>query len=64
MELISAIKLHEHVPPDWYYRSIKENLFQRFWHKTRFKEIAKLVGKTDGQILDIGSADGVFTNVI
>jgi len=64
MTLINAIKLHENVPPDWYYRSIKENLFQRFWHKTRFKEIVKLVEKTDGQILDIGSADGVFTRVI
>ena len=64
MTFEKAAKLHQNVPPDWYYRSIKENIFQRFWHKTRFKEISKLVEKTDGKILDIGSADGVFTKVI
>ena len=64
MTFEKATKLHQNVPPDWYYRSIKENIFQRFWHKMRFKEISKLVEKTDGKILDIGSADGVFTKVI
>jgi len=59
-----AIELHENVPPDWYFRSIKENIFQRYWHKRRFKEVSKLVEPTGGNILDIGSADGVFTKLI
>ncbi len=62
--LKKAAKLHENVPPDWYYRSIKINFGQRFWHKTRFKEVGKLIEKTGGSILDIGSADGVFSNII
>jgi len=60
----TAIKRHSNVPPDWYERSIKENILQRFWHKKRFKEVAKLVEKTGGKILDIGSADGTFSRII
>ena len=60
----TAAELHEHVPPDWYFSSMKRNQFQRFWHKTRFREVAKFIEPTGGKILDIGSADGVFTKVI
>jgi ubiquinone/menaquinone biosynthesis C-methylase UbiE len=60
----SPEELHENVPPDWYFRSIKENIFQRCWHKRRFNEIGKLVEEIDGNILDLGSADGVFSKVI
>lgn len=60
----SAERMHENVPPDWYFTSIRTNFLQRFWHKTRFKEVAKLIEKTPGKILDVGSADGVFTKVI
>jgi len=60
----NAVKLHENVPPDWYFRSIKENILQRYWHKRRFEEVSKLIEKSDGKILDIGCADGVFTKVI
>src|SRR4051812_26064270 len=60
----TAAKLHENVPPDWYFSSIKRNPFQRFWHNSRFKEVSKFVEPTGGKILDIGSADGVFTKVI
>jgi len=59
----SAAKLHEKVPPDWYYRSIKRNLLQRIWHKKRFSVISSLSEKSD-RVLDIGCADGVFTNEI
>jgi len=62
--LKSAADLHSHVPPDWYYRSIKENIFQRFWHTRRFEEVAKLIEPSGGRILDIGSADGTFSKVI
>jgi len=60
----AAAQLHENVPPDWYYSSIRRNPFQALWHKVRFSTVEKLVEKTDGQILDIGCADGMFTKVI
>lgn len=59
-----AAQLHKDVPPDWYVRSIRENLLQRFWHTTRFKEIGRLITPSGGRILDIGCADGTFTKVI
>lgn len=60
----AAAGLHQNVPPDWYHRSIRENLLQRYWHKRRFQEVGKLIEPKSGRILDIGSADGVFTKVI
>lgn len=60
----SASELHKSVPPDWYHRSIQENIFQRYWHTRRFKEVGKLIERVDDKILDIGCADGVFTKVI
>lgn len=59
-----AASLHKNVPPDWYTRSIRENILQRFWHTARFKEIGRLIPVTRGRILDIGCADGTFTKVI
>lgn len=60
-----AAKLHENVPPDWYYRSIKENFLQKYWHSRRFEEVTKLIEKNkNAKLLDIGSADGVFTKTI
>ena len=65
-KIITAAQLHEDVPPDWYYKSIyiDKNLLQRFVHGSRFREVAKLIEPTGGTVLDIGSADGVFTNVV
>lgn len=59
-----AASLHKNVPPDWYARSIKENVLQRFWHTIRFREIGRFIPPTKGKILDIGCADGTFTKVI
>lgn len=61
---IRAAELHKNVPPDWYARSLKDNLLQRFWHTTRFEEVGRLIPVTRGRILDIGCADGTFTKVI
>jgi hypothetical protein len=34
---------HEEAPPNYYERGMKENFFQRIWHKKRFnKEINNL----------------------
>lgn len=59
-----AADLHGDVPPNWYFRSIRENILQRYWHKRRFEEVGKIIEPSGGQILDIGSADGTFTKVI
>ena len=64
MTINNAIKMHENVPADWYYRSIRENIIQKYVHTRRFKEVSKLIEPTGGNILDIGSADGMFTSVI
>jgi ubiquinone/menaquinone biosynthesis C-methylase UbiE len=60
----SAEGLHENVPPDWYYQSLKIDPFQKFWHKRRFEEVTAVIDPVEGDILDIGSADGVFSKVI
>ncbi len=59
-----AEELHKKVPPNWYFQSLKIDLLQRFWHKTRFNEVEKVLEITKGVILDVGSADGVFTHFI
>lgn len=63
-QLRKAAELHQHVPPGWYEQSIRDNPLQRFWHRRRFVEVSRVLEPTQGTILDIGSADGVFTNVI
>lgn len=60
----TAEELHEQVPPNWYYQSIRVDPLQRYWHKRRFEEVTKLIEPTGGKILDIGCADGMFSNVI
>jgi 2-polyprenyl-3-methyl-5-hydroxy-6-metoxy-1,4-benzoquinol methylase len=62
--LRSAVDLHKNVPADWYFASMKRNLLQRWWHTSRFNEVQKVSDPVKGKILDIGSADGVFTDVI
>ncbi len=58
-----AEDLHEHVPSDWYYQSLKVDPLQRFWHNSRFREVKKISEKAES-VLDVGCADGIFTNVI
>ena len=60
----NAEELHKNVPSDWYFASMRRNLLQWIWHKSRFKVVGDLTEPVDGQVLDIGSADGVFTQVI
>lgn len=58
-----ARKLHSRVPADWYWRSVKENWLQRFWHMRRFREVGEMIEPAE-KILDVGSADGMFTQVL
>ena len=60
----SAVELHEHVPPNWYYQSLRVDPLQRYWHRRRFEEISKLIEPVKGTVLDIGCADGMFSKVI
>lgn len=57
-------ELHEKVPPNWYFQSLKIDPFQKIWHHRRFDEVKKVLEKVDGNVLDIGCADGVFSKVI
>lgn len=59
-----AAHLHEKVPPGWYFNSIRKNILQRYWHLRRFEEVTNVIEPSNGRILDIGCADGVFTNEI
>lgn len=59
-----AANLHHNVPENWYFESIKVDLFQRFWHTRRFDEVSKIIDPVNGEILDIGSNDGTFSKVI
>jgi 2-polyprenyl-3-methyl-5-hydroxy-6-metoxy-1,4-benzoquinol methylase len=63
-DLKTTADLHEDVPPNWYYESLKVDPLQRYWHKRRFEEIGKLIDPVKGEVLDVGSADGMFSKVI
>ena len=60
----NPFELHERIPPGYYEKSIRNNPLQRYWHTRRFKSISSLIDHVDGEILDIGCADGTFTQVI
>lgn len=55
--------LHGHVPANWYFESINKDPLQKFWHKTRFREVRRVTTEANS-VLDVGCADGVFSNVI
>ncbi len=59
-----AVELHEQVPPNWYYQSLKVDPFQKYWHRRRFEEVLKVLERVQGDVLDIGCADGMFSKVI
>jgi ubiquinone/menaquinone biosynthesis C-methylase UbiE len=60
----TAEELHKRVPPNWYHESLKVDPLQRYWHRRRFEEIGKLTEPVKGDVLDVGSADGMFSKVI
>lgn len=64
MGLRQARELHGNTPPNWYFESIKIDFLQRIWHKTRFKNVLKVIETVNRKILDIGCADGTFSKAI
>ena len=63
-DLIRAAERHEKVMADWYEASVKNNIFQRFWHQRRMAMVENYSKGISGKILDIGCADGYLTNCI
>ena len=57
-------EIHENVAPDHYDRAISGNLWQRFWHNTRFRALSNVLEPVDGRILDIGCHSGLCTEKI
>jgi hypothetical protein len=53
-------EVHDDVPPDYYDKSIKTNLIQRFYHGERFKKICELATRADGPLLDVGCDGGTL----
>lgn len=60
----TLLKIHEDVAADHYDRGIRSNLFQKYWHSRRFKEVNKIITPISGNILNIGCHSGLFTEKI
>lgn len=56
--------IHENISPAHYDVGIQRNLFQRYWHWRRFKEVLSVVDPLDGNIADLGCHSGLFTEKI
>lgn len=60
----SLLEIHEDVPADHYDQGLKRNIFQKYWHSKRFKEVLSLVKPVEGPILDLGCHGGTFTQKV
>ena len=59
------IKIWQQVPPDYYQKGIRTNIFQRYWHSQKTKTFKKIVNsRVFGSILDVGCASGSMANEI
>lgn len=55
------------VPPDYYQKGVKNNLFQWIWHTWKWKSMQKFLrrlGNNTFKILDVGCASGFLTSQI
>lgn len=57
-------RIHRAVPPDFYDEGIKNNCFQRYWHKKRFESVKNIMAGLEGDILDLGCHGGTLANFI
>lgn len=53
-------KKSESVPPDYYEKGLRDNFFQRIWHKKRFKEVLDLIEPKRVRYLDVGCNGGLL----
>jgi ubiquinone/menaquinone biosynthesis C-methylase UbiE len=56
--------IHDEVPPDYYDRSMRTNLFQWFWHTRRISVLAGLLRGEKAKMLDIGCGGGTLLDRI
>ena len=52
------------VPPDYYERGIKSNMFQKYWHSRKWENLSNFLENKRVKLLDVGCADGTTTNEI
>jgi len=60
-------EIWKQVPPDYYQKGVKENLFQKIWHTKKWNSMEfffKRLSKKPLAILDIGCASGYLTSQI
>ncbi len=55
-------KILRQVPVDYYDSGVKSNLFQWLWHTWKWRNLKNTLKGTRGEVLDVGCADGSFTN--
>lgn len=60
----TLLERHKEVSSDHYDLAIKSNIFQRYWHLKRFREVDKFIIPIFGSILDIGCHSALFTQRI
>lgn len=60
----TLVEIHEDVPAEHYDHGISRNLFQKYWHLRRFKEVSRVITPIEGSALDIGCHGGTFTGKI
>ena len=57
-------KIWKQVPPDYYQKGVRNNLFQKYWHTSKLNEILKFIDTHPYSILDVGCASGWLLNEI
>lgn len=60
----SLLEIHEDVPANHYDEGIKRNLFQKYWHWRRFREVLSEITPVEGAVLDVGCHSGTFTQAV
>lgn len=60
----NLVAIHEDVPADHYDVGIAKNLFQKYWHFRRFREVGNVIKAVNGPVLDVGCHGGTFTKLI
>jgi ubiquinone/menaquinone biosynthesis C-methylase UbiE len=61
----TLLEIHEDVPANHYDVGLKKNLFQKYWHSSRFREVLKVLKPiNNGAMLDVGCHGGTFTSVV